>query len=153
MKNKKWMPPWSTKSFHFYVTLQLYINAFFIQWYSCVWHHDIVWYGGRNILEENVSSIFSADRNQVQEVAGHTEKKGSHKVCIAKEDLVGLMGTADPVVGSYSNTGGRTVRMCTCTRASTWVVGKHRVLSFVCVCPTLPWGTTLWPSRFTLWYG
>ena len=50
--NNKCIQSCNRRSFHFYDTLQLYISAFFIQWYSWLWHHDIVWYSSTNISDE-----------------------------------------------------------------------------------------------------
>jgi hypothetical protein len=86
-----------------------------------------LWFYYSNIFEENMSPIFSTEMNQLREVAGHTERKASYKVCMANEGPVGSRGTADPEVANYLNMAGRTVRMCTCKGASTWVVAKHRV--------------------------
>jgi len=68
-----------------------------------------------------MSSICSAAMNQAEEAAGYTEGQGSHKICMVDEGPGGTMGNADPEGGNYSNTRGRTVRMCTCRGASTWV--------------------------------
>jgi len=59
--------------------------------------------------------------NQAEEAAGYTEGKRSHKICMVNEGPGGTMGNAGPEGCNYSNTRGRTVRMCTCRGASTWV--------------------------------
>ena len=68
-----------------------------------------------------MSSIHSAAVNQAEEVTGHREGKGLHKICMVYEGPGGTMGNAGPEGGNYSNTRGRTVRMCTCRGASTWM--------------------------------
>ena len=72
--NNKCTPSCSTKSFQFHGSLQLYIHTLFIQCYYWSWHYDIVSHSGSNIFEENNSSIFSAEMNQVWEAVGHTER-------------------------------------------------------------------------------
>jgi len=68
-----------------------------------------------------MSSICSAAMNQTEEAARYTEGKGSHKILMVNEGPCGTMWNAGPERGNYSNIRGRTVRMCTCRGASTWV--------------------------------
>jgi hypothetical protein len=65
-----------------------------------------------------MSSICSAAINQAEEAAGYTEGKGSHKICMVNEGPGGTTGNAGLEGDNYSNTRGRSVRMCTCRGAS-----------------------------------
>jgi hypothetical protein len=42
--------------------------------------------------------------NQGEEVAGHREGKGSHKICMVYDGPGGTMGTSGPERGNYFNT-------------------------------------------------